>query len=399
MLKTLADKRVMVAGHICLDIAPSFPANISGDIHTILTPGKLVNVDQAILCTGGTVSNTGLALVKLGVDVVLNGKVGDDHLGTIVKSCLGQKRAASFKTVAGQSTSYSVIIAIPGIDRIFLHNPGTNDTFGFEDIDYAAAEKCLLFHFGYPPLMKRMFQNNGAELIEIFKRVREMGVTTSLDMTLPDPASESGQANWAVILKKLLPYVDIFLPSVEEIAFMLDRELFTKRKAQAGHTDPVHVYQTADYQKFADMLLDMGVKIAAIKSGIRGYYLRTSADISKIGKAAPQTYAPWSNRELWAPSYKAAKFGSATGAGDATIAGFICGLLSDFSPEQSLCLANTVGWQNVRNVDALSGIEDWPATLNYLADKTRPQNDPALDSSWTFNPQTMVYHTPRDPKP
>ena len=52
--------------------------------------------------------------------------------------------------------------------------------------------------------------------IKIFKRVKELGVTTSLDMSLPNASSESGKVNWGKILKELLPYVDIYIPSVEE---------------------------------------------------------------------------------------------------------------------------------------------------------------------------------------
>jgi sugar/nucleoside kinase (ribokinase family) len=395
----LSSKRIMVAGHICLDIAPRFRPESAGGIEEILVPGKLVNIHEAVLCTGGTVSNTGLSLAKLGADVVLNGKVGNDQFGRIIKECVGTQRASAFKTVEHQNTSYTVILAIPGVDRIFLHNPGTNDTFGADDIDYDAARSCMLFHFGYPPLMKRMFANDGAELIDMFRRVHSMGVTTSLDMSLPDPASESGKANWQKILKDLLPYVDIFLPSIEEVAFMLDRELFNKRKAESGGRDAVHAYRTADYQRLSDMLLDMGVKMAAMKSGIRGYYLRTSDKIADCGKAAPKDNKSWRGRELWCASFKATQFGSATGAGDATIAGFIAGLVAGFGPEKSLRVANTVGWENVRAIDALSGIEDWAATLKYLDDTSRPRNDPGLDGTWSYDTATMVYRGSRDGKP
>jgi sugar/nucleoside kinase (ribokinase family) len=358
----LSSKRIMVAGHICLDIAPKFRPGSVGGIEEILVPGKLVNIDEAVLCTGGTVSNTGLSLAKLGADVVLNGKVGNDQFGRIIKECVGTQRASAFKTVEHQNTSYTVILAVPGVDRIFLHNPGTNDTFVADDIDYDAAQSCMLFHFGYPPLMKRMFANDGAELIEMFRRVRSMGVTTSLDMSLPDPASESGKANWAKILSNL------------------------------------HAYRTADYQQLSDMLLDMGVKMAAMKSGIRGYYLKTSDKISDCGKAAPKDVRSWSGRELWCASFKATQFGSATGAGDATIAGFIAGLVAGFGPEKSLRIANTVGWENVRAIDALSGIEDWAATLRYVDDVSRSQNDPGLDDTWNYDPAMMVYRGTRDGK-
>ncbi|OHB45687.1 MAG: hypothetical protein A2178_04160, partial [Planctomycetes bacterium GWC2_49_10] len=316
------NKKIMVAGHICLDIGPKFPQNLTGGLNNILVPGKLVNVEDAVLCTGGAVSNTGLAMAKLGADVVFNAKVGDDIFGDIIKKLVGAQRASAFKIVHGQNTSYTVIIAIPGCDRIFLHNPGTNDTFGAEDIDLAAVKECSLFHFGYPPLMKRLYENNGSELIAMYQAVKATGIVTSLDMSLPDPDSESGRADWHNILKKLLSYVDIFLPSIEEIAFMLDKETYAKRKCEANGNDPVWSYTTEDFMRLSDMLLAMGAKMAAIKSGIRGLFLRTG-DAAKIGNDQFCKASSWSRRILWAPSYKAEKFGSATGAGDATIAGFL----------------------------------------------------------------------------
>jgi sugar/nucleoside kinase (ribokinase family) len=388
------DKKVMVAGHICLDIAPKFAAS-GCELANVLVPGKLVNVNEAVLCTGGAVSNTGLAMAKLGADVILNGKVGDDEFGKIIKNLVGIERASAFKTVKGQNTSYTIVLALPGVDRIFLHYPGTNDTFGAEDIDYEAAKKCLLFHFGYPPLMKRMYADDGRELIEMFKSVKSLGVTTSLDMALPDPNSDSGKAPWRVILEKLLPYVDIFVPSIEEVAFMLDKELFATRKFEAGLSDPVHKYKSKDYSKISDQLISMGAKIIAIKSGIRGYYLRTG-HIETIGSASLSDIKAWQYRQLWAASFKAEQFGSATGAGDATIAGFLCALMRGYSPEEALRIANIVGWENIRAIDALSGIEDWDATIQYVKDITRPQNPTGLDSSWRYSETECIYYGPQD---
>lgn len=74
--------------------------------------------------------------------------------------------------------------------------------------------------------MKLMFEDDGAQLVEMFRRAKDTGVTTSLDMALPDPASAAGRASWVTILKSTLPYVDIFLPSIEEILYMLHRETY-----------------------------------------------------------------------------------------------------------------------------------------------------------------------------
>jgi len=392
-------KKVMVAGHLCLDITPKFPAGERLNISDVFSPGKLTNVEEAVLSTGGPVSNTGLAMAKLDVDVVLNGKVGKDTFGNVIRQLVGEERAAALKTVCDQSTSYTIVLAPPGIDRFVLHNPATNDTFGADDIDYELAKQCVLFHFGYPPLMKRMFENNGIELVEMYKRIKNLGVTASLDMAMPDPASGSGQADWQIILEKTLPYVDIFVPSIEEIAFMLDRDLFEKRKAQAKREDPVLVYEPKDCADISSKLLSLGAKIIAIKCGIRGVYLRTgnAEQIGAVGTACPKDVNGWANREIWAGSFKAENFASALGAGDATIAGFLCGFIRGFSPEDTLQIANTVGWQNVQAIDALSGIKNWQSTLELLEDKNRPRNPVGLDcDDWHYCESQQVYYGPRD---
>src|SRR6185503_4762577 len=134
----------------------------------------------------------------------------------VVKS-QGEHLAAGMSIVPGEASSYTVILNPPNVDRIFLHCPGANDTFGAGDVNYELLCQANLFHFGYPPLMKRLYQNDGAELIRMFKQAKATGVTTSLDMAMPDPTSPSGQANWPAILKAVLPAVDLFVPSIEEI--------------------------------------------------------------------------------------------------------------------------------------------------------------------------------------
>ena len=315
--------KAMIAGHICLDITPVFNQDNKGSFSEIFSPGKLINIGRAVLSTGGAVANTGQAMAKLGADVLLNGKVADDMIGLLIKQLVGQDNASGLKTVSGQDSSYSIVLTPPGLDRVFLHNPGTNNTFTADDIDYDSLQTCSLFHFGYPPLMKKFYENQGNELVRMFQKVKETGVVTSLDMTLPDPNSESGQLDWRKILEKVLPFVDIFLPSIEEISYMLDRDLFEKRKIASGSKDPVLSYTAEDCSRLSEELIKMGAAVVVIKNGIRGYYLR-SANQKRFDSMCNELecdFNKWHNRELWAGSYKAVKFGSATGAGDATIAG------------------------------------------------------------------------------
>lgn len=389
----------MVAGHLCLDVTPQFLANSSVPLAELFRPGKLVDMGSACFSTGGVVANTGLSLVKMGVNAVLNGKIGQDEFGLIVKRLVGPDRAASLREIEGASTSYSVVLAIPGVDRIFLHHTGANDDFTADDIDYKAAANCQLFHFGYPPLMRRFYQDGGDELARMLRRVKELGLTTCIDLALPDPASLAGQANWLSILQKALPYVDVFLPSMEEIAYMIDRDLFSRRKTEAAGKDPVMAYHAEDAVALADRLLGMGVKIVGVKMGIRGICLRTAGceAIMALGKSVPRQPELWADRRLWMPSYHTDNFKSAVGAGDATIAGFLCGLVRGFSPEDTLRIAGQIGWQNVQAIDALSGLTDWDTTLRVMDENRVAPNPPHLQPDhWIFQPSTGVYAAVQD---
>ena len=179
----VANKRAVAAGHICIDITPLFPKGSAGEAGRILAPGRLVQMDGVDIHPGGAVANTGLAMKRLGVDVRLMGKIGKDELGALILKRLEEHGAAEGMILSDQEkTSYSVVLAIPGIDRIFLHDPGANVTFSGSDLDFEAIKGADLFHFGYPTLMRRMYQNQGEELARMFRRIKEGGTAISLDI-------------------------------------------------------------------------------------------------------------------------------------------------------------------------------------------------------------------------
>jgi sugar/nucleoside kinase (ribokinase family) len=390
--------KAIIAGHLCLDITPVFPQTYHPHCGDIFRPGNLTNVHTAVLSTGGAVSNTGIALSKLGIDVFLNAKLSNDSFGSIIKDIIKEKAKLSLKIDDNQSSSYTIVLSPPGVDRIVFHHPGTNDTFVSSDLDYDCASSCDLFHFGYPPLMRRFYLAGGDELVKAFKQMKQLGLTTSLDMALPDPSSESGQANWQMILKNVLPYVDIFLPSIEEIAFMLNRTLFEQRRNEAKGQDAVLCYRHGNYRSISKLLLEMGAKIVMIKSGIRGIYLHTASSdkFENFGRVKPANLDEWTDRQLWASSLKTEHFASTLGAGDSTVAGFLAGLLKGLSPENALKAANIAGWQNVQWYDALSGIKDWP-NIKQLLDTDMTQNTPYLDEQeWTYLPNKKVYRGRQD---
>lgn len=390
--------QVVVAGHICFDLIPAFKKTEKLRMEEIFVPGKLINMGSAKVSTGGPVSNTGIALSILGINTQLMGKIGNDYFGDGVLKLLKERGAGQGMVVVdGEETSYTVVIVPPGFDRIFLHNPGANDTFCAEDINYDLVKQAKFFHFGYPPLMKRIFENDGAELIKIFKRVKELGVTTSLDMSLPDAASESGKVDWEKVLKNLLPLVDIYIPSVEETMFMIQRDDFNKLNQNAKGHDLLESLDLNKLQELGEKLISFGTKIAVIKCGIMGYYIRTRGKdrLGKMGKAIPADLDNWSNRELHEESFHVPNVASATGSGDSSIAGFLAAFLNGKSIEESIRIACAVGGQNVQVFDAISGIKTWPETLAMIPGW--PKNKHTINGDyWRYDQQRNVWTGRKD---
>ena len=352
-------KHAVVAGHICLDVIPNLGHVPSGQFGTLFKPGHLISTGSAEFATGGPVSNTGLALHKLGVPTQLVAKIGDDSFGQRILELVDPTLTNGIAISHEETTSYSLIISAPGIDRIFLHFPGANDTFCTADINYDLVAEAHLFHFGYPPIMRLMYENNGAELVAVFQHAKAIDATTSLDMALPDPASPGGQVDWREILKQTLPHVDVFLPSIEELLYMLRRDMYEEMNQE----NIIEAVTPRLLVSLSDELLAMGVKMLVIKLGHRGLFLRTGAAslLEQMGRAMPKEPANWADKILWTPCFQVDVVGT-TGAGDATIAGFLAALLRDMPAEEALTTAVAVGACNVEAADALSGLQSWQAT-------------------------------------
>jgi sugar/nucleoside kinase (ribokinase family) len=373
---------VVVAGHVCLDVIPAFD-DLESNLDSLLAPGKLVKVGPALTATGGAVSNTGLALRRLGMGVRLVGKVGDDLFGDEILNrfaAAGEQLADDMIVRAGDATSYSIVINLPHVDRAFLHCPGANDTFCAADVTADLFAGARFFHFGYPPIMRRIYEEDGAELAALLRRARAAGLTTSLDMAYPDPDSEAGRVDWPAFLANVLPHVDLFFPSIEEIAFML------------GESDAA--IDGALLRRVAERLLGWGTAVVVLKLGDQGLYLHTASAPRRLA-AAGLGESHWPGRELLAPCYQTHVVG-ATGAGDCTIAGFLTGLLHGFAPEAVMNGAVAVGAFNVESADATSSIPDWATVQERMAQGWQRRETIISLPGWQWRPAPEVWAGPKE---
>lgn len=353
-------RKAVVAGHICIDITPVFSddLNVSSGLGEILKPGKLVYMSAPDVHTGGAVANTGLGMKKLGADVRLVGKVGNDAFGGMVRDILKKYDACDGLIMEdGEITSYSVVIAAPGIDRIFLHCPGANNTFDGSEISDDVLSDVSLFHFGYPTLMRKMYEGDGRHLKDLFSKMKAKDIATSLDMSAVDPDSEAGAADWEAILKNTLPFVDFFLPSFEELCFMLDRPKYNSLVSRAGSRDMTEMLSLEkDVRPLACRCLELGARSVLIKCGRPGLYIMASEKMEMTGSRLELNASEWNGFCRFEKSYKTDKVLSATGAGDTCIAAFLTSVLEGAGPRVAMENAAAAGALCCMSYDAVSGL-------------------------------------------
>jgi len=378
---------IVVAGHICLDIIPDWRI---GSIKTII-PGHILEMSGLKLSTGGAVANTGITLKKLGISTTLLGKIGSDVLGKVVLEILQKKDKALVENMIiskDEISSYTIVLNPPDTDRVFLHYPGPNHTFTANDIPYEKIKSSRIFHFGYPPLMRKFYENAGEELLKIFRRVRKMNIITSLDMAMPDPESPAGKVDWLKFFKNVLPLVDVFIPSIDELLYMLRPAKYYKISLKKEKLDITLLDQ------LAEQLIGYGTNVVAIKLGDQGLYLRTH-QIEKGNLPSLIKPKDWNYRQLLSPCF-ATEVKGTTGTGDATIAGFLAQLLNGGEPEKCVALATAVGACCIEAVDATGGIRPLPEVISRIDSGWKRLSLSIPIDNWKYDYQYKIWKGPED---
>ncbi len=378
---------IVVAGHICLDIIPDWKI---GSIKNIV-PGHILEMSGLKLSTGGAVANTGITLKKLGISTTLLGKIGSDVLGKVILEILQKVDKTLVEDMIiskDEISSYTIVLNPPDTDRVFLHYPGPNHTFTANDIPYEKIKSGRIFHFGYPPLMQKFYENTGEELVKMFGRIRKMNIITSLDMAMPDPECPAGKVDWQKYFKNVLPLVDVFLPSIDELLYMLRPEKYYKISEKKEKLDITLLDQ------LAEQLINYGTNVVAIKLGDQGLYLRTH-QIEKGNLPSLIKPEDWNYRQLLSPCF-ATKVKGTTGTGDATIAGFLAQLLDRGEPEKCITLATAVGACSVEAVDATGGIRPLPEVISRINSGWEHLSLSIPMDNWEYDYQYKIWKGPKD---
>lgn len=374
-------KKTVVAGSLVLDILPIFEHKVSTDM--LLAEGKVTECRGMQIYVGGEVGNTGLALHRLGIPVHLVSKVGNDSTGFLIQELMKNQNApCCIMTEKGLPSTASVALAVPGRDKSTIHSRGASQTFAADDIREEILEDADWFHFGYPTSMRSLYEREGEEFVRLLMKVKSHGLGISVDMSLPDLNTDAGGINWRPILKKALPYVDIFMPSIEEACFLfMYRDYRNMVKTYTGR-DMTEVIGEELVVSIADEALAMGAGAVLLKCGKRGMLLKTS----RMKGCDPK----WSGRELWFPPYRAERIYSTTGAGDTAIAGFLSALKMGEKPEEALSMAAFTALTCMKSYDTVSGIGTYQEMKERRKEVSEQMEGPG-GTGWHFCPETGCF--------
>lgn len=295
----------------------TFDVSVIGELNLDLIlsglPGELVlereHLAQDLSITLGSSSAIfAHNLASMGNKVSFSSCIGSDPFGEICLKRLGESGVDLSRVRKMQSKMTGLTVILPQRkQRYILTYPGTMFEMSEKDLDLGYVFSAKHVHVSSYFLQKGL----RASLIDIFRRAKAAGLTTSLD-TNDDP-----EDRWSTEIQLLLKYTDILLPNERE-ACKLAR---TEKVEQAAE------------------ILSQKVSMLVIKRGSQGAIARAGKD----------------NFVAFPPVVDVVDH---VGAGDSFDAGFIHKFIRGAKVEECLKFANVVGSLSVTRPGGTEAFRD-----------------------------------------
>jgi sugar/nucleoside kinase (ribokinase family) len=246
----------------------------------------------------------------LGNKVAFNACIGDDPFGEICVQRLsaGGVDTSHVRKLKGKTTGLTVILP-QRKERYILTYPGTMYDLTNKDLDMAHLFNAKHLHVSSYFLQKGIRPH----LIDIFRKAKDVGLTTSLD-TNDDP-----EDRWSGDVQLLLRYVDVLLPNEREVCKLA---------------------QLDDVERAADAL-SAKVRVLVIKKGSQGA-------VARIGKEKFTAFAP------------VVDMVDSVGAGDTFDAGFLHQFIRGAKIEDCLKFGNIAGALSVTRAGGTEAFREAP---------------------------------------
>jgi len=214
---------------------PGFDVTIAGEINLDLIlyglpdelpPERELLADRMTLTLGGSSAIMAHNLSSVGSRVGFQSRIGDDDLGSGALLTLQESGVdiSCVRRVPGPVKTGLTVILQREAWRNMVTYSGTIAELVWDDLDLDYLANSRHFHLSSFYLQRSL----RPRVPELFRRMKEAGLTTSLD-TNDDPDD-----GWKGGLDEVLPYVDVFLPNEREVqkaAGVADVEAAVKKLA------------------------------------------------------------------------------------------------------------------------------------------------------------------------
>jgi ribokinase len=255
---------------------------------------------------GGSAANTVVGLARLGCKTGFIGKVANDREGKLQIDCFsneGVDTSGIIQAKQGKSGSVLGFVDKKGARALYI-NSGVNDSIEPRELKWDYVSQTKFLHLS-------SFVGEKS-----FRTQKKLLGSLPSDIKISfDPGSVYAQKGF-VAIEPIIRGSYVLMPNAVEL------ELLTGE---------------ADYCKGADLMIEVGVKIVAVKLGSKGCYVTDGRERLRI------------------EPYRV-KVVDTTGAGDAFCAGFLYGLINNKSLSECGRIANFVASRCVMEMGARVGL-------------------------------------------
>jgi sugar/nucleoside kinase (ribokinase family) len=308
----LSSPDVVVVGDINVDIVVA--------IDRYPEPGGHGLAQNMALTSGGSAANTAASLGRLGFQVAMIGRVGDDPLAERALEALYEASVDTSSVVRDRAATTGLFLVAVSADgeRTMFGGRGANAGLVPSDIDDAVIASAQWLHLsGYPLLSP----SGTAALFQSAAVARRAGIPVSFD-----PGIGPAAGDWRDAVLRLGAVADVLLPNEVEAW------------ALTGEADAVAAMQK---------LCSHPGQVIALKRGDRGCVVAAGPDSWEV------------------PAFPV-RASDTTGAGDAFNAGFIAGRLAGFDHRASALLANALGGVTATVMGTAAGVWRLPDIVGLL---------------------------------
>lgn len=238
---------VLSAGFVCGDL-------VLAPVDDLPPAGGNRFVHQAALTIGGCAANAAVGFARLlekeSGRAAVAGRVGDDPLGRLLRATLAAAGVSTQALLAtpDAATAINTALVTSSGERSFYVFPGACAYLAPADLPDSLLGQFDHLHLAAIGALPGLA---GEAAADVARRARDLGLTTSLDISLNPPRDTAAD------VLPVLPHVDLFLPNLVEAHAVLGQ---------------------GDVDALLDRGLACGVRLMGLKLGAAGCALATAGE-------------------------------------------------------------------------------------------------------------------------